>query len=125
MPKAETLSMRLARIRKEKGLSQKELAAKSGLSPRMIAYYENEVSHPSLEKIEKIASALGVKATDILGTPNQSARSDESDFLSSVNTKTLKQFKKILLLSPQDRSTIYRMVDSLLQMREERVTTDQ
>jgi transcriptional regulator with XRE-family HTH domain len=116
----ETVSERLVRLRKEKGLAQKELAARSGLSPRMIAYYENEVSHPSLDKIEKIATALGVSTNELLGTSDSKAPSEQSEFISSVNTKTLKQFKKILQLSPQDRSTIYRMVDGLLQKQQEK-----
>ena len=119
MKSTETVSQRLTRLRREKGLAQKELAIRSGISPRMIAYYENEVSHPSLDKIEKIAAALGVSVNELLGTINNKELSDQSEFLSSVNTKTLKQFKKILELSPQDRSTIYRMVDSLLKKKAE------
>jgi transcriptional regulator with XRE-family HTH domain len=114
MAEPETISERLVRLRKEKGLAQKELANRSGISPRMIAYYETEVSHPSLDKLEKIAGALGVSVPELLGTSTTKNASEQTDFLSSVNTKTLKQFKKILQLSPQDRSTIYKMVDSLL-----------
>jgi transcriptional regulator with XRE-family HTH domain len=117
MVQNETFSKRLVRLRKEKGLSQKELAALAGISPRMMAYYETEMSHTSLGKIEKIAAALGVSVTKLLGTTDHQPRTEEAEFLSSVNTKTLKQFKKLLQLSPQDRSTIYRMVDSLLQNR--------
>jgi len=111
----ETFPQRLVRLRKEKGISQKELANLSGLSPRMIAHYESQVSHPSLDKVEKIAQALGIQLTDLLGSSKTPVNLEPSDFISSVNTKTLKQFKKILELSPQDRSTIYRMVDSMLQ----------
>jgi transcriptional regulator with XRE-family HTH domain len=108
-----TLAERLARLRKEKGLSQKELAERAGVSARIVAYYETETSRSYLAKIEKIAAALGVSIAELLdGAPQQTA--DKTEFLSSVNTKTLKQFRKLLQLSPQDRSTIYRMVDGLL-----------
>lgn len=80
----------------------------------MIAHYESQVSHPSLDKIERIAVALGMGITELLGSSEPTKTSEMGESLSSVNTKTLKQFKKILELSPQDRSTIYRMVDSLL-----------
>jgi transcriptional regulator with XRE-family HTH domain len=115
MPKTETISQRLARIRKEKGLSQKELAALTGISARMIAYYETEVPHTSLTKIKTIADALGVSVGEILGIESRQPRAKDTEFLSSVNTKTLKQFKKLLLLSAQDRFMIYRMADSLLE----------
>ena len=118
MNEEESFSQRLTRFRKEKGLSQKELATISGLSPRMIAHYETQVSHPSLDKIQKIATALGMSIIELLGSTTSPKRTDETEFLSSVNTKTLKQFKKILQLSPQDRSNVYRMVDSFLQKHE-------
>jgi len=51
---------------------------------------------------------------ELVGYSGIKKTSEQGDFLSSVNTKTLKQCKKILQLSPQDRSTIYKMVDSLL-----------
>jgi transcriptional regulator with XRE-family HTH domain len=114
---SESFPQQLARIRKEKGLSQKELAALSGISARMIAHYELYVSHPSLDKIEKLAKALGVSLQELLGLGKHKESADATDFLSSANTKTLKQFKRILQLSPMDRSTIYRMVDSLLQKK--------
>ena len=109
-----TLSERLARLRKEKGLSQKELAALAGVSPRIIAYYETETSRSYLAKIEKIAAALDVSIAELVDGAAQARAADKAAFLSSVNTKTLKQFRKLLQLSPQDRSAVYRMVDGLL-----------
>lgn len=110
----ESLSQRIARLRREKGFSQKELASRAGLSPRMIAYYETDVSHPSIDKLEKIAIALDISLVTLVTPSFAPPLSDNGDFISNVNMKTLKQLKKILLLSPQDRSTIYKMVDSLL-----------
>jgi transcriptional regulator with XRE-family HTH domain len=118
MEYSNNFSDNLTRIRKGKGISQKDLAANSGISARMIAHYEKHVSHPSLEKIEKIAESLNVSIAELLGLIPGNKNTDTSDFLSNINTKTLKQFKKITKLSPIDRSTIYKMVDGLLQKEE-------
>ena len=109
-------SLNLARFRKDRGLSQKDLAALSGISPRMIAHYEKYVSHPSLDKVETLSKVLGVSVNHLLGLDEQI--NNHRDFVSSVDTRSIKQFKKILGLSPIDRSMIYKMVDGLMRKKE-------
>jgi transcriptional regulator with XRE-family HTH domain len=75
-----------------------------------------QVSHPSLDKLQQLAQALNVSISELISnSPPKQSESD--DFLSTINVRTLKQLKKIMQLSPQDRSNIYRMVDSLLEKR--------
>ena len=45
--------------RNEAGLTQKELAATSGLTQSNISKFENGISKPSIESLKKIADALG------------------------------------------------------------------
>ena len=52
--------MKLKELRKEKGLTQKELGAAIGISEVMIGQYERGVRTPKIEMREKIANALGV-----------------------------------------------------------------
>lgn len=57
----------LKRIRKEKGLTQKELALKSGLSFSMVSKLESgEQTNPSNDTIQKLASALDVITAELL-----------------------------------------------------------
>ena len=44
----------LFKIRKEKSLSQEKLSNLTGISQRMIAYYEKQAINPPLDKIEII-----------------------------------------------------------------------
>lgn len=55
----------IKRIRKEKKITQKELAEKSGVSEISIRQYENEKRNPKIETLDKIASALDVFIADI------------------------------------------------------------
>lgn len=48
----------IQRIRKEKGLTQAELAKKAGLSEISIRKYENGDRKPKIETLQRIASAL-------------------------------------------------------------------
>lgn len=52
--------MKLKELRKEKGLTQKELGAAIGISEVMIGQYERGVRTPKIEMREKIANAFGV-----------------------------------------------------------------
>lgn len=58
--KVDDFSMKLKELRKEKGLTQKELGAAIGISEVMIGQYERGVRTPKIEMREKIANALGV-----------------------------------------------------------------
>lgn len=53
--------------RKKRGLSQKELGKKIGMSQQMIAQYENGNRNPKRETIEKIANALEVPTSELTG----------------------------------------------------------
>jgi len=57
----------LKRIRKEKGLTQRELAEKSKVSFSMVSKLESgEQLNPSLETIQKLATVLGVEPFQLL-----------------------------------------------------------
>lgn len=47
------------------GLSQKELATKLGVSASMIGQYENNIRHPKLTTIQKIADALQIDVVNL------------------------------------------------------------
>lgn len=54
--------------RKKKGLAQKELGKKLGVSQAMIAQYENGERNPKVETIKKIAEALEVDISTLVDT---------------------------------------------------------
>lgn len=50
----------IKQARKQRNMSQKELAEKLGVSASMIGQYENDLRNPKLETIQRIATALEV-----------------------------------------------------------------
>ena len=62
----KNLAMNMKRLRGELGLSQEDLALEAGLDRTFIAHIERLARNPSLDNVEKIASALGVTAAELL-----------------------------------------------------------
>ena len=61
------IGQRIRKFRKEKGLSQTELADKIGKSLRTVQKYEKGEIEAAISVISDIAEALGVSSLDILG----------------------------------------------------------
>ena len=60
------LGNKIRELRKKKNLTQEELAHRSALDYSYTNQIENGKRNPSMEAIERIAKALGVKAKDLL-----------------------------------------------------------
>lgn len=70
------MACNLKRIRKEKGLNQKELAELAGINPRIISKYESgekNINHACALTVWRLAKALGVEMKDILEVDTISA----------------------------------------------------
>ena len=77
---------RLKELRKEKKLTQKELAEEIGISKRTLAYWENGESQIKPEKAEKLANFFGVSIAHLLGY-------EDNDF-EKANQNRLKELRK-------------------------------
>ncbi len=64
---ANQIPNNLSRIRREQHYTQKELAIKAGLNPNYYAKVERGDGIPSLKTLVKIAKALDVSITEIVG----------------------------------------------------------
>ena len=104
-----SFSRNVRRLRKERGLSQYDLAERTGLSQRMIHHYESYASEPPLSKLELLAKALKVRASALLENPTETISVDASQF----DTRSLKKLRDILELPPGDRSFLYRTLSNL------------
>ena len=62
-----TFNERLKKIREKKGLTQDQLAKRSGISCRMIQKYESGLSRPRFDAAEKLAAALEMQVSELLG----------------------------------------------------------
>ena len=67
MEQKDTLGKRIAALRKEKGLTQEQLAEKVGVSAQAVSKWENDVSCPDITLLPLLADLLGVTVDELLG----------------------------------------------------------
>lgn len=68
-PASRRIAKNLRSIRKTRNISQSQLAKASGLPKSTINHIETGESSPSVDSVEKLASALGVSIEELLSTP--------------------------------------------------------
>ena len=61
--------MNLANKRKEKGITQEELANKVGVQNTAICNYEIGIREPNLDTLKRLASALDCTVDELLADP--------------------------------------------------------
>lgn len=65
---AKALARNVRRLRKDRGWTQDEFAAKLKVEQMAISLIENNRANPTLEMLEAIAACLGVKFVDLFDT---------------------------------------------------------
>lgn len=62
----ETMGDRIAKLRKEKGLSQEKLAERLGVSSQAVSKWENDASCPDIGLLPELARVLEVTTDELL-----------------------------------------------------------
>lgn len=104
----ETLGQRIARLRKERGYTQVDLAEKIGLIRGLISDYERDKIRPHYEMIIRFARALEVTTDEFLGL-KVSKKNGKSPSL-----KILRRLNKIDGLPPAEQKFLLKTIDTLL-----------
>jgi DNA phosphorothioation-dependent restriction protein DptG len=108
MDTSEHFSATLARIRKQRGLSQRQLAEMTGTSYRMICHYETKASAVPMNKLKALAEALNVRIADLFDE-------DEVLQLETMDVRLFKKMQEIQTLSEADRKELNQHINSLLE----------
>lgn len=98
------IEKRISELREQKGWSQSDLEAQSGVSRVMIGKYERGEASPSIDAAKKIADAFGVSLDYLAG----------EGVLGKVDRKTLKRLQDIEQLKEADRQSLLAVVDAFL-----------
>ena len=62
----ETIGKRIASLRKEKGLTQEDLAAALGVSGQAVSKWENDQTCPDISLLPQLAKLLGISVDELL-----------------------------------------------------------
>ena len=80
-PKKSKFATNLAKLRREKGLSQRQAAAEFGVSQALLSHYETDAREPKLEFVIKACDYYSVTTDYILGRTKE--RGDGASRLSA------------------------------------------
>lgn len=86
----ETIGNRIQRFRKEKGLTQEELAAQLGVSSQAVSKWENDASCPDISLLPQLCRVLGITTDELLTGKNDEVRLLPADQRKSLDELTLR-----------------------------------
>jgi transcriptional regulator with XRE-family HTH domain len=109
---AQTFAENLQAFRKQKGLSQGDVAMSANISARMISHYEREGMLPPIDKLEALADALAVPAYRLF-KPESMNLTEETGIM-DVDPRSVKKLRDILSLPAEDRNDLYRILNKLI-----------
>src|SRR5580692_5581316 len=100
----------LAQLRKERGLTQPQLAEKIGVHVAQVRRYEAGTSQPTLDVIRSLAVALGVSADELLFAEDERGPSDDLKL----------QFEAVSRFDPEAKKVVQQVLDSMILQQEAR-----
>jgi transcriptional regulator with XRE-family HTH domain len=118
---------RLVAIRKERGMTQVQLAEAIGAKQPAISYYESNSGHPAAPVLAQLADALDVTTDELLGLQarKRSLRSTKPSVPPDLQ-RLWKQFQVVKDLSQRDQRTVIRLIRALAyQSKDKRRHTSQ
>ncbi len=108
---APPFGRRLAALRRQKGLSQRELAERLGVPRETVDYYERRAVNPTLDVIQKVAAAVEVSAAELIGDGATPARASKRG---GPTGKVQKVFEDVSRLPRRQQEKIVEFVSAFV-----------
>jgi transcriptional regulator with XRE-family HTH domain len=104
-----TVGINIKKIREQKGLLQKDVAAAAGLHPANYNKTEKGEREPSIEALDKISKLFGMTVDEIIHFEGK-VPADIKIEDKTVNEK----IRLIEQLEEEDKQAVYRIIDGML-----------
>jgi len=105
----ETIAERVARMRREKGITQVEMAQLLGVTQSVVSDYERGALRLHGELIARVAEILSVSADEILGLE---AKAEKKGAV--ANRRLLRRIQQIDGLPKRDQEALLRTIDAFI-----------
>jgi len=106
---AETLGGRIARLRREKGMTQLELAERLRVSQPVVSDYENNLIRLPADTVVQIAAILGASTDELLGLKAPSAQGG-----GIKNRRLYRRLQEIEKLPRRDQEALLRTIEAFI-----------
>ena len=103
----ENIGERIARLRTECGYTQRDLAKETGITHRMIAYYEKQ-PHPPTHVLPTLAKALGVTTDQLFGLEKIKVEKNK-------DMRLWRRFSQIEKLDTREKRKIMQLLDTFIE----------
>ena len=104
----ETIGQRLARARRERGMTQVELAQRLGVARPVVSDYERGELRLHCELIVKLSDILGVSSEELLGLKKAPSNG------ALKNRRLMRRLQEIERLPRRDQQALLRTIDRFL-----------
>ena len=108
----ESTGRRIARLRKERGWTQTQLAERIGIIQALVSDYELEKLRLNAEMLTRFALALGVSADELLGLDGTGKKAP------SVSLKVARRMRQVEKLPPPQQATLLKTIDAFVKAAE-------
>ena len=108
-PDVETFGQRLARLRKERGFTQVEIAERVGIIQALVSDYELDKLRLNAEMVVRFAAALEISTDELLKPKGSKAALRRKPSL-----RMLRRLEKIESLPANQQSTLLKTIDTFL-----------
>jgi len=105
---AETIGQRLARLRRERGLTQVMLAERVGIIQALVSDYERDKLRLNPEMTVRLAQALAVTTDELLGLQPTKGNGHQP------SRRVLRRLEQIETLPKRDQDALLRTIDAFL-----------
>jgi len=101
---------RLARIRKSKGITQKELGQRIGVSQRIMNHYEKKAEYPPTQKLIELARALDMGVDELLGISDH----NDQEAYKDIKPGLARKLRQASQLPPGEIKALSTFIDALI-----------
>lgn len=99
-----SIAARLIALRRERGLTQQEMADRVGVHVNQVRRYESDQAQPSLEALKKIAVGMSVTIDTLVFGPEERGPDEELRL----------QFEAISQMSSEDKQVIKSVLEGMI-----------
>ena len=106
---AASFGERMAKLRHAAGYSQRDLAKETGISQRMIAYYEKQAKYPPTHLLPVLVKVLGTTADELLGIKKNKNGGKKKDM------RLWRRFSQVENLEAKEKRQILQLLDTFIE----------
>jgi transcriptional regulator with XRE-family HTH domain len=114
----EKLGVRLARLRKARGLTQTAFAKRVGITQTLVSDYEREILRLTAEMAARFANVLAVSLDELMGLKAAKKKGAVKGEDGELSLKLVRRLKGIEQLPPAKQKALLSTIDSVLKSEE-------